>query len=154
MKSLLFPCFSRDQFCGHNRRPGRRMKPPIVHFQGQTYLFTCPVLDAYKYTTFSFSKGQFSDSKNPKLQRETLERKSIKNSFLYTQNHSHMHSNIIQHFLAQLGCLLAWVLLNTHPLVCSSLISSKFSVLFIKEISYIICMLLKYILDTKQRLLC
>ena len=108
------------------------MKPPIVYFQGQTCLFTCPVFDVYKYTTFSFSKGQFSDSKNPKLQREILERKSINNSFLYTQNHSHMHLYIIQHFLAQLGCLLAWVLLNTLPLVCSSLISSNFSVLFIK----------------------
>jgi hypothetical protein len=53
MKPPLLPCFSRDQFCGYDRRPGRRMKPPIVRFQGQTCLFTCPVLDVYKYHTFS-----------------------------------------------------------------------------------------------------
>ena len=52
------------------------MKPPNVRCQGQTCLFTCPVLDVYKYTTFSFSKEQFSDSKKPKLQRKIFERKS------------------------------------------------------------------------------
>ena len=42
--------YSAVTFCGHDRR----MKPQIVRFQGQFCLFTCPVLDAYKYHTFSF----------------------------------------------------------------------------------------------------
>ena len=55
MKRPKFPCISRDSFCGYVLRPGRRMKPQIGDFKGQTCLFTCPVLDVYKYLTFSLS---------------------------------------------------------------------------------------------------
>ena len=53
MKMPLYPYSSRIQFSGCDQRPNRRMKPPIVLFQGQTCLFTCSVFDVYKYITFS-----------------------------------------------------------------------------------------------------
>ena len=123
-------------------------------FQGQNCLFTCPVLDVYRYHTFSFSKLSSLTLRTLNFKERHLRENQIKNTFLTLKNHSHMHQNIIQHFLAQLGCLLAWVLVNTHSLVSSSLLSYIISVLFIIDISYIICIFLEYILDTKQRLLC
>ena len=56
MKPPKFPCSLGTPFCGYFLRPGRRMKPLIGDFKGQTCLFTCPVLDVYKYHTFSFSE--------------------------------------------------------------------------------------------------
>ena len=53
-----------------DRRLNRRIKPPIVRFQGQNCLFISPVLDVYKYHTFSFSEFSSFISKNPKLKRE------------------------------------------------------------------------------------
>ena len=54
-KKPKFPCFSRDQFGGHILRPGRRMKPPIGKFQGQSRLFMWPLVGLYKYIFFSCS---------------------------------------------------------------------------------------------------
>ena len=53
---VLSGLHSAVTFCGYVLRPGRRMKPLIGDFKGQTCLFTCPVLDAYKYHTFSLSE--------------------------------------------------------------------------------------------------
>jgi hypothetical protein len=55
MKTPKFPCLSRDSFDGLILRPGRRMKPPIGKFQGQSCLFTQPFIGLYKYIFFSCS---------------------------------------------------------------------------------------------------
>ena len=78
---------SREPFGG----PDRRLKPPIVRFQGQFCLFTCPVLDVYKYHTFSFSELSSWLLRTLNLKERFLRENQIKNSFLHTQNHFHMH---------------------------------------------------------------
>ena len=55
MKMPKFPCISREPFGGHIQRPGRRMKPSIGKFQGQSCLFTQPFVGLYKYIFFSCS---------------------------------------------------------------------------------------------------
>ena len=56
MKPPKFPCSLGTPFCGYVLRPGRRLKPQIGVFKGQTCLFTCLVLDVYKYHTFLLSE--------------------------------------------------------------------------------------------------
>ena len=112
------------------------------------------LLDTYKYKTSFQVVPNLSSSIFPILRIFFQERKNSKNSFLFTQINSFLHQTSYSIFYAHIGQNHAWVLVNTHPLVCISLLSYIISVLLIKEISFIICMLLEYILDTKQRLLC
>jgi hypothetical protein len=97
MKPPKFPCSLGNPFCGYVLRPGRRMKPPIGDFKGQTCLFTCPVLEVYKYLTFSCSEKVLECLRTLHFQ----ERKSFQELLF---NHSNQNT-FASYFIFDLLCL-------------------------------------------------
>src|SRR5579862_5215527 len=114
------------------------MKPRIGDFKGQTCLFTCPVLDVYKYLTFSHSEEVLQCLRTLHFQ----ERKSIQELLF---NHSNQNT-FASYFIFNLLCLHRidpCMVLNHHiSFGMSSLISYYFSVVHNWISLYFTCMLL------------
>ena len=95
MKSRFSGFNSAVLFCG----PDRRMKPPIVRFQGQNCIFTCPVFGLYKYILISGSQTKFLIPRTLERYLERLERKTLKITSLFLSTHFHMHKSSSKHHL-------------------------------------------------------
>ena len=85
-------CISAPLFL---RARAAELPTELVRKVGTKLSFHPTFFTLYKYIIISGSNNMFFNSKNPKLQRETFERKSNQEHIFNTQNHSHMHQNII-----------------------------------------------------------